>query len=133
MGRAADSATLKACSVKSKASCAVSATAMIQPASLNVRMSLCSTCIFQGGPMVRVTTAITTGGLLRAVHQVVSYMCRSPWEEVAVKTLAPAMAAPYTTDMAENSDFTSTKHAFNSPFSTNSANFSTIGVYGVMG
>ena len=36
------------------------------------------------------------------------------------------MAAPYTTDIAENSDSTFTKLAFNSPFSTNSANFSTM-------
>ena len=41
-------------------------------------------------------------------------------------TIYYVMAAPYTTDIAENSDSTFTKLAFNSPFSTNSANFSTM-------
>ena len=78
--------------------------------------------------MARLQLTMTTGTRSPAVKWSISCMYAKPCEEVAVKTLAPAMDAPMQLDMAVCSDSTGRYLAFSSPRPMISARLSTITV-----
>jgi hypothetical protein len=76
---------------------------------------------------------ITIGVLAPAAHISSSCISNSPWDDVAVYALAPAMDADINAAMALCSLSTFTNWAFISPEETSVAIFSTIDVWGVIG
>jgi hypothetical protein len=82
--------------------------------------------MFQPGPKALFTLVITMGSLAPAAQWSISCIRASPWEDVAVKALAPADDAPMHAAMAECSDSTLMNSAFISPLATISDIFSTV-------
>ena len=76
---------------------------------------------------------MTTGVRAPAAKWSISCMRAMPWEEVAVKTRAPASEAAMQAAMAECSLSTVIISPVSSPVWANSRSFSSTGVWGVMG
>jgi len=97
------------------------------------RLSVWSTQMFQPGARARFTSAITMGRRAPAAQCSSSCIRASPWPEVAVKVLTPALCAPMRAAMQECSLSTLRNRAFMVPEAQYSDRNSTICVWGVIG